>query len=470
MLPATTLATPSLNSALPRRQRRASDITAARLGRATLGYLTVMMGIITLAPFHFAAAPVHGLSPLWTVSDIVMNVLMFLPFGFVYQLTRPSGAPASMLRVLCYGALLSACVETAQLFEAERYSSLVDVTTNAIGAVVGAYAYGAIVRRIEGENAVRSLALELPLMALVYLMVPLSWLTGLVSAYTARGWLALPIAIFAGSVLGTVQAAYLAPTRGVARGWLLLGAALWFVVAIVPSVRGNQLLLIVSAVATVGSAWLCSVFVARYRLVHGEQRFELRTLRLVMPLFASYLALSSLWPIDIATAPWRGSLALIPADAALTTRAIYLLLEHFAAFTLVGYIIAEFYGRDLARYREVAPRVIAWGGCVSVLLEVTRGFHPLYGASLLTFGFTIASCVVGGWIYQLQREHVRALLRRRGTWSLKTGNYTPIVNDRVDATLPLSAPIPSAPIPSAPIPSAPIPSHEHAPTFDRRTA
>lgn len=430
---------------MPQR-RRASDVTASRLGLATLAYLTVMMGIITLAPFRFDSTPVHGLTSLWTWSDLVMNVVMFLPFGFVFQLTRPTGAPASTLRVLLYGALLSGCVETAQLFEATRFSSLFDVATNAMGATLGAMIYRWIVRAIEGENAVRTLALELPLMALLYLLVPLMWLIGLASGGDSRSWLVLPITAFAGGIMGTVHAAYLQPSRGIARGWLLPVALLWFVVAMLPGTIRDPALLASGALLTVSTAWLRSIATARFRDRFGNRRFELPTLRLVMPLFAAYLALSSLWPLDEATASWRSAVALYPAGVELSERAIYLMLEHIAAFTLVGYIVAEFYGRDLARYRQVAPRVVAWGGGISLLLEATRGWHPLYGASLSMLIITVAACAIGGWLYQLQREHVKALLTRR----------TRATND-ARAT------------PSAAF-SGPVASHQHPPTLDRRTA
>ncbi len=371
------------------------------------------MGIITLAPFHFAASPQHGLSAVWTWSDLVMNVLMFLPFGFVYQMTRPAGAPAPFGRVLLLGAALSAVVETAQLFEPTRYTSLFDIATNALGAAVGSTAYLVALKRVQGENAVRTLALELPLMALVYLLVPLAWLMGLTSGQDVRQWLAVPVGLFAGGILGTVHAAYLTPGKKVTYGWLLASALLWFSVALLPATIRDRGLVVAAAAVTLGSAWLRSIATARYRTCFGSRRFELPTLRLMMPLFAAYLALSSLWPLDEATATWRASLGLLPAGTALTNRLIYQMLEHVAAFTLVGFMTAEFYGRYETRYREIAPRVLGWGAGVSLLLEATRGFHPQYGASLAMLLMTIAACGFGGWLYQLQRDHVKALLARR---------------------------------------------------------
>ena len=426
--------------------RRASDVTAARLGRATLAYLALMMGIITLAPFQFAAQPVHGLSPIWEWSDIVMNIVMFLPFGFVYQLTRPAGSPAPLWRVWALGALLSTCVETAQLFETTRYSSLIDIAANGIGAFLGSAAFGFINARIQSENAVRTMALELPLMALIYLLVPLAWLAGLAGAGSARAWLVLPIAVFAGGILGTVHAAYLAPSRGFARGWLLLAALLWFTVALLPATLGDRSLLIAAASLTVGTAWLRSIATARVRAEYVNKRFELPTLRLVLPLFAAYLALSSLWPLDDASFIWRRAFALVPSGTMLNDHLIFVMLEHIAAFTLVGYVIAEFHGRDRLHFREIAPRVIRWGGGVSLLLEATRGWHPNYGASLLMLVFTIAASTFGGWLYLLQRDHVKALVARRNRPGVKSNR------------------------PATPMASAPIATYDYGLPADRRRA
>ena len=79
---------------------------------------------------------------------------------------------------------------------------------------------------------------------------------------------------------------------------------------------------------------------------------------------------------------------MLPEGTPLTNHLIYMMLEHIAGFTLVGYVVAEFHGRDRLRYREIAPRVVGWGGGISLLLEATRGFHPAYGASFVMLVFT----------------------------------------------------------------------------------
>lgn len=377
-----------------------------------LGYLAAVTLIITLAPFRFASRPVHGLTGMWTWSDIVMNVLMFVPIGFVFQLTRPARSPVQWLRALALGAVLSAVIEVAQLFEVARFSSLIDVATNAAGAGVGAWLFRGIVWRIEGERAVRTLALELPLMGLVYVLIPLVWLQGLGSGGGTRMWLMLLVVAFAGGIIGTVHAAYVTTERKSSPVFLLAAVAVWYFVALLPGTIRDPQLVVAGAALIFGIAWLRSIATTRYRNTDRTRRFELPTLRLVLPLFAAYLALSSLWPLTDADGQWEFMSALLAGDD-FTQNAIYVALEHVAAFTLVGYIIAEFYGRDLLRYRDIADRVLLWGGGISILLELARGFHPAYRASALMVVFTVGAATFGGWLYQLQREHVKALITRR---------------------------------------------------------
>ena len=395
------------------RFRRTADFTALRLGRALLGYLALITSIITMAPFRFQWTPAHGLTSIWNWSDLVMNVLMFVPFGFVYQLTRPRGAPPDWPRVAMLGAALSGTIETLQLFSATRYSSLLDLATNTAGAAIGAWAFARVARRLEDETAVQSLALELPLMGLVYQLIPLCWLIGLGSEGDARRVFVLPVAAFAGAILGTVHAAYLAPQRQQDRRWLVAMALGWVIVAVVPGARGNVALIVAGATLTVGTALLRSIATARDRDADAQRRFELHTLRLVLPLFAAYLALSSLWPLDAATPTWHWIVALAPPQIALSQPVVYRLLEHVAAFTLAGYVIAEFHGREARGLREAAPRLALWAGGISLMLEVARGWYPDTGASVLLWLFTVVAALFGGWLYLLQRDHVRALVERR---------------------------------------------------------
>lgn len=401
-------------SSAPRpRFRRAADFTALRLGRAILGYLALTTAVITLAPFRFELRPAHGLTTIWSWSDLVMNVLMFVPFGFVFQLTRPRGAAADWRHVLLLGAGLSGAIETAQLFSPDRFSSAIDVATNTAGALLGAALFARVSRYVESDDTVQSLALELPLMGLVYLLVPLAWLLGLGSDGDERRVLLLLLALVAGAILGTVHGAYVAPASGrrPAR-WLLAFPMAWVLVSVVPGARGAWDIVMASlGVALAAAIWRDEAMQRAPDI--SPRRFELPTVRLLLPVVAGYLALSSLWPLTDADLTWRGTLALMPPGVEIAQPIVYRALEHLAAFTLVGYIGAEFHGRDSRRMREVLPRVLGFTISASALLEVARGFHEAYGASALLFLLTQVAAVFGAYVYVLQRAHVRALVKRR---------------------------------------------------------
>jgi glycopeptide antibiotics resistance protein len=386
-------------------------VTGPRLGRSLLAYLLAVTLVITLAPFEFTWAGRHGLTDLWTPSDVVMNVVLFVPLGFVYCLTRPAAAPARWWQVALLGAAFSALIEAAQLLAPTRYSSPLDVATNAAGALLGALAHAVAARHVAGTRTVRTLALELPLMGLVYLLVPLLWLVALASGDDARAWLALPVIAMGGAILGTVQAAYLVPARGGGHGGLVAAALAWVIVAWLPSVTTRPDVLVAALGVGVGSALLRSIATSRTLAEDAGRRFELPTLRLVLPLFAAFVALSSLWPLHAVDGAFTAGTALWRGDA--EHRTVFQALEHLGAFTLVGYVIAEYHGRDLPRFRHVAWRVLRWGGGIALLLELARGLHAAHDASLAMLALATFAAMVGGRLYQLQRDHVRALLADR---------------------------------------------------------
>ena len=117
----------------------------------------------------------------------------------------------------------------------------------------------------------------------------------------------------------------------------------------------------------------------------------------------------------VAVITLSGTLALLPEGQRLTNAVIFRALEHIAAFTLTGYVIAEYHSRSLDRFRTVAPTVLGWAAALSGGLEVARGWHPGYGASALMFALTLIAAGLGGWLYVLQLTHVRALVAPRTT-------------------------------------------------------
>lgn len=138
----------------------------------------VVLGVlwITLRPDHLAGFPTGtNLKPLehhgralqallreppnrdvilyYLVSDVLGNVLLFLPLGFVVAGALTGRSPVQRLAgAFGFGLVLSAAIEGVQLLIPGRATDVDDVIFNAAGSVVGAAAL------LVGERLVRARA------------------------------------------------------------------------------------------------------------------------------------------------------------------------------------------------------------------------------------------------------------------------------------------------------------------------
>jgi glycopeptide antibiotics resistance protein len=104
----------------------------------------------TLLPFEFSMNGERveaGLQRIWegpwlgSRADLVSNLLLFMPWGFLvaaWRLSRGASYGAATVLALLSGALLSGFVECAQLFTPSRTTSLLDLATNTAGSTFGA--------------------------------------------------------------------------------------------------------------------------------------------------------------------------------------------------------------------------------------------------------------------------------------------------------------------------------------------
>jgi glycopeptide antibiotics resistance protein len=298
----------------------AASPSGRRLGGAVLAYLVIVTLLITWAPFDFATRPQHGLTSLWTWSDLLLNVLMFMPLGFLWQgarratvadLPSVSESVIGVVPALLAGALLSGIIETGQLFLAGRYTSLLDVLSNAVGAMLGAWVLQRTRSRLEvTSGTVRALALDLPLSGVIVLLLPLLWTWALGDDGGARTPLLWMAACTGGVLIGSVHGSYLSmssPARDAsiaATAWLLVGA----MPTVLRSPSEDVLL------HTLGAALLAALIggwrsdrAARKRRADGAQRVEYRALRLAMPPFTVYVTLCALWPLTTIDGRWRAA-------------------------------------------------------------------------------------------------------------------------------------------------------------------
>lgn len=387
-----------------------TDETGARLGAGLLAYMLAVTLIITLLPFQFDWPTRWRVMFTGGVVDIVANVLLFMPLGFLFQLARREGFRHSTLSVLWIGALLSMAIESAQLFERERYASVLDVTTNAAGAWLGAWAFGRLAPRTKVDGAlIGRLSLELPLMGLIYLLVPLLWLDALAAGgLMERGVMMVLLGVFGASLLGGIQRHHFGPNRGFGATGTAVGAVVWFLAGTFPALPVRP--------SVVGAATL---LVGGLALVQGRRplgsatanrRFEVPVLLSAAPAFSAYIVVLTAAPLLEGIGGWQVGFGFPGVASTWTKLQILRFLELVAAYTLLGYMVAEFRGRVITQYRPALGRLATWGVCAAFAGEAVRGFHEGHGASIARGAVLLASLLYGGWLYYLQRAHVVRLI------------------------------------------------------------
>jgi VanZ family protein len=85
--------------------------------------------------WYFPRVPGSPLELQLNSSDVLLNVLGFVPFGLLFVLLRPGSKP--LLRSAAATALLSLTMEFGQLFVESRNPSVVDFALNVLGGTMG---------------------------------------------------------------------------------------------------------------------------------------------------------------------------------------------------------------------------------------------------------------------------------------------------------------------------------------------
>jgi VanZ family protein len=370
-------------------------------------YSTIVTLLITLAPFRFQWPSSVRVIYVGPVFDIVSNILLFVLPGFLYSLTRRPPPHTNGARVFWLGFALSSGIEITQIFQPGRYPSPADVLANAVGAWLGAKLYERS-SQLLNRQWIGRLGLDLPLMNIVYLLVPLIWLDGLAAGSDPwRVCLTFLLGLSGVVVIAGVFRFGLKQPGIVHPGVPALAAGGWFVAASLPTFL-NPGAMPLAACAVVALATLVLIRLPVFGRA-TERRFESRVLKRVWPAYASYLLLLLVWPVPEHLAGWRGGWGLVELADDPSIAGVLQLLEHFSAFTLLGYMVAESHGR-----REVSQsQSIAWtccvGGMAALVLEVLRGFHPNHTASASQGVLLLTGSAYGAWIYWRQLSRIRQL-------------------------------------------------------------
>jgi len=304
---------------------------------------------------------------------------------------------------------MSLSIETVQLFIPARTSSVLDILANALGAGLGAVIHDLLSARIViTQGTVGRLRLETPLMGLIYLLVPLIWIDVLALNEDSNRWLlTLLLGICGAITFSDLFRHWWETTNFRVIGYASLAAGSWFLIGAGPSLLRPFPILIIALGVTLLTAMLTAL-----PRSFPDRRFELNTLKPLFPVFALYLLLLTLWspfrPFDA----WHAIFGFTDRITDTSLQSLYPRVEHVAAFTVLGYLIAEWRGRLELPLRQDLPRLFLIATGFALALEFLSGFQSGRGASLVRLVLAVAGALFGGTIYHMSRAHIRFLLGR----------------------------------------------------------
>ena len=387
---------------------RTFDQEQSTFGYALLSYTVIMVVLITLIPFEFRIPDKIQFTWATDAEDFFANIILFLPVGFIFRLSRGTNQDRFGIHALIFGTLLSVAIEIAQLFVHGRYTSIIDVITNGSGAWLGGLIFVFLKRTLKEERTGRLPALELPLMNLVYLLIPLMWLTGLSAGQEVlRWWLMVLLGLFGGGVLFSIYFYRLRGGGSVGSNKLACFAMGWFFIGALPIFTRYPLRIIFfGAVLGAVSQLLARVLKAGEGT---ERRFELPTLKRLFPLYLIYLLLVAAWPTTVPFNEWQ---VLIDFQELTSSERIvftFRFIELIAAFTLLGYMIAQMRGRKNEAPWKTFAWVLSTALVASVVITTLKGLPALILFSLIETGLISVASLYGAVIYRLQLSAIQRL-------------------------------------------------------------
>lgn len=376
-----------------------------------LTYVVFLTILATLSPFQFQLPKQLSLSLHVGGHDLALNLLLLFPAGFLLSLSRhpPSLHPLSLppyqrytsraVHVLWAGALLSGTLEGLQEFSPFRVTSLIDVTANACGAYLGALLFERL-RPWLASSLNNELTIRLPLSHLFYLLTLLLLIDTLMAKNTPqRLWLAVPLALSGAILISAIYTRRLRSQRRVGPLQIALASGVWCGVVGLPGwIRAPEVALWACSTTIALSFVLCLIgFPNRH-----ERRFELPTLvALALPMTLYFAGLFT-----------AGQLPRIGRGGH-NDQLVFDAIETLAAFTALGYGVAEALGRQHLTDRKA----LALTGLLVALLSLIIEF-----AASSWFGLTPRSWVVPGagmlslWgaaIYRAELRVVQTMGRAR---------------------------------------------------------
>jgi hypothetical protein len=181
----------------------------------------------------------------------------------------------------------------------------------------------------------------------------------------------------------------------------------WFFIGAIPVLINFPIQIIIFG-AIIG---IVSQILARLskRRDKDERRFELPTLKRLLPLYTIYLLLLAVWPTTIPLNEWQYNISF--QELAFDDRIVFTFrfIEFIAAFTLFGYMIAEIRGRKDDSLGKTLGWIFFITLSASVIIVILRGLSPLITFDPIEIIIITAASIYGGVIYRLQLVAIQRL-------------------------------------------------------------
>lgn len=389
---------------------RPRDALRESFGWPLVLYFLGIIFLLTLAPFHFTWPAHPRFNVRFLAGDMASNVLLFFPLGFVYRLCLDRSERAWQTALAASG--VSVVIETFQLFVPERVTSPQDVLANACGAWFGAVVCDLVLVRLTSRR-IHEVVIELPLAVVFYLLLPLFWANSvLADRDPQRTWMTVPIGIMGGWIVGAIGHHRLGPAGIRTPAGVLAVTTIWFVLANLLDLarRPTTSILALFFVILAVSLLLCVPTLAFGRW----RRFERAILLRVMPLYLAYLGLVAITPMSGFPSQWSATMGLDLLDPSLRgapIRNAFLVIEHIAGYTILGYLAAGLRGRRRESRWAMLLGVAIVCAIIAGAVEVLRGFDAGKSASLARGIVAVAAGTYGGYLY---RMHLRTVWRVLG--------------------------------------------------------
>lgn len=374
----------------------------AALHAALFAYMAAMTALPVLAPFRFHLPEAAKIYIYSTTTDMVENVALFIPLGFMFRLAVSRSGLRAHAAALAVGGLFSAMLETLQILEVGRFASISDVLMNGCGALAGSLVFDALQRIASREETARVPSLVLPLMNVVYLLIPLLWLNGLSMGFDDHRLILLLLpGIFGAGVIHAVAVRRFDAAGNRTGVGPVAWTAAWFFIGAGPALV--QRVLPVAGCIVLVAAW--SAALSAFFRDHGarERRFEPVVLRRLMPVYSLYLLLSTAWPSTFEAADWaflRHSHQLLVSLR---------LLSLAAGYTLFGFMIGRLRGRIDPPSRWALYPALAGAG-ICLLGSCAKWLWTGNPVSFLVPVGCTAAALYGGLVHRL---FLRAVLPGR---------------------------------------------------------